>query len=183
MYILSFLDTEMKQVIHCNDVIMSAISFQITGVSIACSTVGSGADQRKHQSSASLAFVWGIHRWQVNSPHTRPVTRKMFPFDDVIMWCETLLSRILNIMADDALAMQAANAFIATLASLSRNILIYVSLHNIIPHHDNAYLCWEILRVNMNIQIYAWTLVNPAFSISHIAIGKTHRLIELWTSQ
>ena len=42
-----------------------------------------GADQRKHQSSASLAFVWGIHRWPVNSPHKGPV--KMFPFDDVIM--------------------------------------------------------------------------------------------------
>ena len=42
-------------------------------------------DQRKHQSSALLAFVRGIHRWPVNSPHTWPVTRKMFPFDDVIM--------------------------------------------------------------------------------------------------
>ena len=39
----------------------------------------------KHQSSASLAFVWGIHRGPVNSPHKGPVTRKMFPFDDVIM--------------------------------------------------------------------------------------------------
>ena len=45
-----------------------------------------GADQRMHQRSASLAFVKGIHRWPVNSPHKRPVTRKMFPFDDVIMW-------------------------------------------------------------------------------------------------
>ena len=48
-------------------------------------TVYSDADQRKHQSSASLAFVRGIHRWPVNSPHKGPVTRKMFPFDDVIM--------------------------------------------------------------------------------------------------
>ena len=46
----------------------------------------SDADQRKHQSSASLAFVWGIHRGPVNFPHKWPVTRKMFPFDDVIMW-------------------------------------------------------------------------------------------------
>ena len=44
-----------------------------------------GADQRKHQSSASLAFVRGIHRRPVNSPHKGPVTRKVFPFDDVIM--------------------------------------------------------------------------------------------------
>ena len=39
---------------------------------------------KKRQSSASLAFVRGIHRWPVNSPHKGPVTRKMFPFDDVI---------------------------------------------------------------------------------------------------
>ena len=64
---------------------MSAMTSQITGVSIIYSTVCSGADQRKHQSSASLAFVKGIHRWPVNSPHKGPVTRTMFPFDDVIM--------------------------------------------------------------------------------------------------
>ena len=45
----------------------------------------SGADQRKHQSTASLAFVRGIHRSPVNSPQW-PVTRKMFPFHDVIMF-------------------------------------------------------------------------------------------------
>ena len=41
--------------------------------------------KKKHQSSASLAFVWGIHRGPVNSSHKWPVTRKMFPFDDAIM--------------------------------------------------------------------------------------------------
>ena len=56
-----------------------------TEVWIVYSTVCSGADQRKHQNSASLAFVWEIHRWPVNSPNKWPVTRKMFPFDDVIM--------------------------------------------------------------------------------------------------
>ena len=54
-------------------------------LTIVYSTVYSGADQRKHQSSASLAFVRGIHRSPVNSPRKRRVTRKMFPFDDVIM--------------------------------------------------------------------------------------------------
>ena len=52
---------------------------------IVYSTVYSGANRKTHQSSASLAFVRGIHRWPVNSPHKWPVTRKMFPFDDVIM--------------------------------------------------------------------------------------------------
>ena len=51
-------------------------------------TVYSGADKRKHQSSAPLAFVRGIHRWPVNSPHKGPVTRKMFSFDDVIIWSD-----------------------------------------------------------------------------------------------
>ena len=70
---------------HYSDVIMSAIASQITSLTIVYSTVYLSADQTKHQSSASLAFVWGIHRWWVNSPHKGPVTRKMFPFDDVIM--------------------------------------------------------------------------------------------------
>ena len=64
---------------------MGAMASQITGVSIVYLTVCLGVDQRKHQSSASLAFVRGINRWPVNSSHKGPVTRKMFPFDDVIM--------------------------------------------------------------------------------------------------
>ena len=70
---------------HSNDVIMSTMASQITSLTIVHSSVYSGPDQIKHQSSASLAFVWGIHRWPVNSPHKWPVTRKIFPFDDVIM--------------------------------------------------------------------------------------------------
>ena len=73
--------------LHYSDVIMSAIAFQITGVPIVCSTVCSGADQGKYQSSASLAFVRGIHLSPVDSPHKRPVTQKIVPFDDAIMVC------------------------------------------------------------------------------------------------
>ena len=58
---------------------------QITSLTIFYSIVYSGADQRKHQSSASLSFVRGFHRWPMNSPHNGPVARKMFPCDDVIM--------------------------------------------------------------------------------------------------
>ena len=62
---------------------MGAMASQITSLVIVYSTVYLGEDQRKHQSSASLAFVRGIH------PHKGPVTRKMFRFDDVIMkWWE-----------------------------------------------------------------------------------------------
>ena len=70
---------------HYSDVIMGTMVSQITSLAIVYSSVYSGADQRKHQNSASLAFVRGIHRWPVISPHKRPVTRKIFPFDEVIM--------------------------------------------------------------------------------------------------
>ena len=59
---------------HKNDVIMSAMASQITSLSIVYSSVYLGADQRKHQSSSSLAFMWEVTG-----------DRKMFSFDDVIM--------------------------------------------------------------------------------------------------
>ena len=75
----------LRDVPHYNDVKMSTTTSQITSLMIVYSIVYSSADQRKHQSSALLTFVRGIHRRPVNSPHKGPVTRKMFPFDDVIM--------------------------------------------------------------------------------------------------
>ena len=70
---------------HYSDAIMGAMASQITSLTIVYPNVYSGADQRKHRTSALLAFVRGIHRWPVNSPNKWPVTRKMFPFDDVII--------------------------------------------------------------------------------------------------
>ena len=83
---------------HYDDVIMSLMAYQITSLTIVYSPSYSSVNQRKHQSSALLAFVRGIHRGPVNSPHKRPVTRspvnsphkrpvtrKMFIFDDIIM--------------------------------------------------------------------------------------------------
>ena len=93
-----------QNIFHYCDVIMGAIAFQITSLTIVYSTVYSDADQNKHQSSASLAFVRGIHRGPVNSPHKRPVTRKMFPFDDVIMIYKIILSPL--IVHETALGMQ-----------------------------------------------------------------------------
>ena len=66
---------------HYCDVIMGAVASQITSLTFVYSTIYWGTDQ----SSASLAFVRGIHRWPVNSRHKLPVTLKMFPFDDVII--------------------------------------------------------------------------------------------------
>ena len=64
---------------------MDAIASQITSLTIVYSTVYADADQRKYQSSVSRAFVRENHRGPVNFPHKWPMTRKMFPFDDVIM--------------------------------------------------------------------------------------------------
>ena len=81
-----FLELEyVHAVYHYTDVIMGTIASQIATLTIVYPSVYSGADQRKHQNSESLAFVRGIHRGPVNSPHKWPVTRKMFPFDYVIM--------------------------------------------------------------------------------------------------
>ena len=65
---------------------MSTMASQVTSLTIVYSTVYSGANQRKHDSSLSLVFVRGNHREPVNFPYKWPVTRKMFPFDDVIMF-------------------------------------------------------------------------------------------------
>ena len=101
---------------YCDDVIMSATASQITSLTTVYSTVFSSADQRKHQNSASLVFVRGIHPWPVNSPHKGSVTRKMFPFDDVIMCSVT------NFMSVDDLAMQGARQFsVMTLVLIACN--------------------------------------------------------------
>ena len=88
----SFFHTDLKhfrQLSHSweryNNVIMGAIASQVTSHTIVYSTVYSDADQIKHQSSVSLAFVRGIHRGPVNSPHKWPETQKMSSVHDVIM--------------------------------------------------------------------------------------------------
>ena len=69
---------------HYCDVIMGTMASQVTSLTI----VYSGADQRKHQSSASQTFVRGIHRWLVNSPYKWAETRKKFPFEVFIMFTD-----------------------------------------------------------------------------------------------
>ena len=82
---------------HDSDIMVNTMASPITSVLIVCLTVCSSPDQRKYQSSASLAFVRGIHRWLVNSPHKGPVRWKIFPFDDVIMQFECI-SNITNVL-------------------------------------------------------------------------------------
>ena len=69
---------------HYTDVIMGAIASPITSLTIVYSTVYSDADQREHQSSASLAFVRGIHRGRHHGIHKRlwATTSKHLTFND-----------------------------------------------------------------------------------------------------
>ena len=65
--------------LHYNDVIMNTMASQITSLTIIYSSVYSGADQRKHQSSASLAFV--------NSPVTGEFpTQRASNAENVSIW-------------------------------------------------------------------------------------------------
>ena len=75
---------------------MSAMTSQITCISIVCWTVCSGADQIKHQISTSPDLVRGIHRWSLDSPHKGPVKRKMFPFDDVMTYRQLFYTHLLE---------------------------------------------------------------------------------------
>ena len=86
--------------VRCNyiDVIMITMASQIASPTVVYSIVYSGADKRKHQRSASLAFVRG------KSPHKGPETRKMFPFDDVIMgWQEVITDLLLTLASFERL--------------------------------------------------------------------------------
>ena len=115
---------------HYGDVIMGAIASQIASLTIVYSTVYSDADQRKHQSSASLAFVRVIHRGPVNSPHKWPVTQKMFPFDDVIM--EPVERRVLGLCINR-----------------KRNV---VQLSQLNPHRNSIKLLVFFLSRNMHLK-------------------------------
>ena len=87
-------ELQVNSLFHYNDVIMSVLASPINSLTIVYSTVYSCADHWKHQSSASLVFVRGIQRWPVNSPHKGTVTRKMFPFDDVIISVDWLIDHV-----------------------------------------------------------------------------------------
>ena len=68
----------LNDTLHYTEVIMGRMVSQITSLTIVYSTIYSDADQRKHQTSASLAFVWRIHREPVIYPHKWAVTWKCF---------------------------------------------------------------------------------------------------------
>ena len=109
-------------------------------------TVYSGADQRKHQSSTSLAFVRGIHRWPVNSPHKWPVARKMFPFDDVIM-CDRNRPIISEFASPrDSDAELCCFLYCQLNYWTNRRVADYIKQHELMRCHYNIYvvICFNV---------------------------------------
>ena len=116
---------------------MSEMASQITSFSIVCSAIYSGGDQSKHLSSASLSFVQGIHPWPVNSSRKRPVKRKMFPFDDVIILAKKLTHHMLAFVAVVSMPVQEADL----------GALIYTTLRFRLQWQKNIMvvrLCWAV---------------------------------------
>ena len=138
---------------HYGDVIMGVIASQITSLTIVYSAVYSGADQRKHQSSASLAFVRGIHRGPVNSPHKWLVTRKMFPFDDVIMTVVKFNNRFVY-------QIRSSNWNTGfTLGTMIISTLLRVGIG-----HDGPSLPWAVLTLSL-IHLTDWLGPSDAFTL------------------
>ena len=134
---------------------MGAIASQITSLTIVYSTVYSDADQRQHQSSASLAFVRGIHRGPVNSPHKWPVTRKMFPFDDVIMYYPVY---------KDADATSTINTALSTLLLIV--LFVWNRVNYIIVTHFNN--LDYIYMYYIYIYMYMWQMSSVHFMLDNM---------------
>ena len=132
---------------HYGDVIMGAIASQIASLTIVYSTVYSDADQRKHQSSTSLAFVQGIHRGPVNSSHKWPVTRKMFPFDDVIMiaWSQRIHTLLCFALIDTGYF----RVYFVNVPSQWETTLHY----NVGSHWQSAYIKWSLVILPISSRI------------------------------
>ena len=141
---------------------MSLIASQITSLTIVYTTVYSDVHQRKHQSSASLAFVRGIHRGPVNSPHKGPVTRKIFPFDDVIMISTNMNNRPLTLQRGFSVNKIMAHKVILRLVAVNTSAIRNKNKQKqqyIVPMRNaeirvlrwgNVYRKWEIISYFLN---------------------------------
>ena len=142
---------------------MGAMAYQITSLTIVYSTVYSSADQRKHQSSASLAFVRGIHRSPVNSPHKRPVTRKMFPFDDVIMYIRgkqiiNLFSISMHVPMPMHNLNQTANQYYVRSGKWHSSKMLLVMSKPMMTKFIDASMCHRTKKLSANIEKHVTTL-------------------------
>ena len=127
---------------------MITMASQITGVSIICSAVCSGADQIKHKSSELLTFR-GIYRWPVDSPHKGPVTRKMFPFDDVITSTEPLSSNRASI-AEMSVEKSLALPLISSIFKITHTPYLPIKYHIYMADVITVKLWWQLSNMNVN---------------------------------
>ena len=167
---------------HYNDVTVTATASLITSLTIVCSTVYSSADRRKHQSSASLAFVWGIHRRPVNSPHKWPVTRKMSPFDDVIMVLMTFIywSCIFNsLRPSDAYMRQQTNSlgylliYPPQIATVMKPMSFFCSMYSPISHAKSL---GESQEWNMVFQRNTWYRLKAFYKMNELPHFWPHKV-------
>ena len=157
---------------------MSAMASQITSLTIVYSTVYSGADQSKHQSSESLAFVWAIHRGPVNSPHKWPVTRKMLPFDDVIMHTgDTAVLRPNIVWIECALALPRSSASIRMICGGPFGVLVSPVSWDMTEGSEK--LPAETKRWNRLLVLLSRLLFNEA-EISHDDVIKWKHFLRYW---
>ena len=131
---------------------MGTTESQITSLTIVYSAVYSDADQRKHQSSASLAFVPGIHRGPVNSPHKWSVTRKMFPFDDVIMLTDVTAASMTPVKYECKFIIMIELWFPISSICIFSELLKYYSLFSYQSYLTD--LLAVVAHVNMNVITY-----------------------------
>ena len=137
--------------LHYSDVIMSATASQITCVSIVYLTICSGTDQRKHQSSASPAFVKGIHQGPVNSPHKGPVTRNKANLRDLI--AATSLEILLKIGFKSSIFPCDLQIWWMTLKNNRAPLLYYIKLCASCQTHwwiQTGFTCPETLNLAQN---------------------------------
>ena len=151
---------------------MGAVASQITSFTIVYSTVDSDADQRKHQSSASLAFVRGINRGPVNSPHKCPVTRKMVPFDDVIMFWFLPLSFRWILGYIDFIFCDRAQSVICAVGKIHNGLEVVFCLIHGTPshyhHHAELLICIENIRRKKIL----WLCINACWVFSVKSVSK-----------
>ena len=150
---------------------MTMLASQITSLPVVCSIVYSDVNQRKHQSSASLAFVREIHRGPVNFPHKWPVTRKMFPFDDVIMtkpfavrsWIKNFISQFyVDIITSSCLNLNTFYSLISVIKkkAVAINFFRKLTTNFTLPGVDKGQgmIMTLFVRNNDNIFVKNWTI-------------------------
>ena len=175
-------------VLYHTDVMISATAPQIIGVLVVCSAVCSGANQQEYQRPTSLAFVRGIHRWPVNSPHKGPVTWKRFPFDDVTMYLVQIIVSEINyrvktiqfIVSDINNRVKITmKIFTRALQNASLQITsnaIHIISFPTINHFQSAVKVWKFSEIN-----HLWQDSSPAWLLSQgiTAMDRRHTKILL----